>query len=133
LEETLYQALDQSGAAWERQPILGRYVGDALLPEQAVVLEAAGYHWHRPRVAYDLERDAVLIGMGYTPMHFSEFDVGNPKGNTERVVRAWRDTIDAILRGEIAYRRPTLWPDDLVVGSKLRPVGDSAEIAVEVT
>lgn len=130
LEALLYEALGEAGVRWERQPTIGRFVADALLPDLAVVIEAAGYHWHRPRVAYDVARDAALNELGFTVMHYSEFDVcarpSDPQRHPERCKAGWRDAIDAILRGEIANRRPTLWPNDLVARSKGRAPGDEA-------
>ena len=105
LEVWLFEVLDAEKIEYEPFGTVGRYVPDALLPKQRVILEVDGVKWHRPREAYDKQRDRDLAGAGYTVMHFTDIElISRPRAHA--LLSA---AIAEIKAGNAAYRPALLW------------------------
>jgi very-short-patch-repair endonuclease len=71
-----------NGWDFDRQKIIGNYIVDFYCGNCNLVVEVDGAS-HNNKQEYDAERDAYLVGLGLTVLHFSDIDVLN---RTESVV-----------------------------------------------
>ena len=64
------------GYDFDRQKIIGNFIVDFYCYDCRVVIEVDGGS-HKDKVEYDLERDAILTGIGLTVIHIPADDVLN--------------------------------------------------------
>jgi len=103
LEIILWQHLKGSrlgGYKFRRQSVIGPFICDFLCPSKGLVIEVDG-DTHEPE--RDRQRDEQLAQLGFTTMHFTNYEVGQC---TEAVLDMILEKLNALPDRWDGYSRP---------------------------
>jgi tRNA modification GTPase len=83
------------GAEFRRQHVIGHFIPDFVALEQKLLIEIDGGYHQLPEVKLrDEEREAILKGMGYTILRFSNEEVLEKLGYVINTIRATLQTLN---------------------------------------
>lgn len=76
------------GYGFRRQRPVATYIADFLCLELKLIIEVDGYS-HNFKTQEDIKRDAILAGLGYTVLRFSDAEVMKDLPNVQRTLEIW--------------------------------------------
>ena len=84
----LLRAGKMKGYSFLRQRPVGNYIADFMCKELNLIIEVDGIS-HEGKEQQDAERDKVLLGMGFTVLRFTDFDVLQDMNYVEDTIIAY--------------------------------------------
>jgi very-short-patch-repair endonuclease len=84
----LLRAKKMMGYSFLRQRPIGYYIADFLCKDLKLIIEADGIS-HEGKEEYDHRRDQSLLGLGYTPLRFTDHEVLNDLNYVEDTIKDW--------------------------------------------